>query len=372
MSSPKILVTGGPVHGYLDAVKIITNRFKGGMMAAIADDLNRTAEVIYLTVKGTRIPGDCCQVLYHDGIDDYMEQVLKLAPECDAVVLGAAVANLVPANSLKGKFPSHNYKEGDEFPIMFKIAPRVVNYVKKVAPKTKLFAFKLLSGVPHEELINAAHDIAIDSHAEAVFANDATDLEHKYAVTKEKSIIPMTLMDVATFIMDRVGEKHYSTEIYDWSGEDNSEEVGKAVLNMASLVGLYGALMHPVGKDDYVFGSLAARINGTNSFVTTTRGKKDLSDVALVKAVLEADHMVFASQKATLNAPLLDHVFKSLPNCEMIVHLHTFDESLPTLPYATPGTSGDTNREIKGAFNIEHHGIILPLDENFMVIKEQS
>jgi phosphopantothenoylcysteine synthetase/decarboxylase len=31
----KILITGGPVHAYLDPVKIITNKFKGGLMAEL-------------------------------------------------------------------------------------------------------------------------------------------------------------------------------------------------------------------------------------------------------------------------------------------------------------------------------------------------
>ena len=31
----KMLITGGPVHAYLDAVKIITNKFKGGLMAEL-------------------------------------------------------------------------------------------------------------------------------------------------------------------------------------------------------------------------------------------------------------------------------------------------------------------------------------------------
>ncbi|TSC83278.1 MAG: hypothetical protein G01um101419_108 [Parcubacteria group bacterium Gr01-1014_19] len=35
----RVLITGGPVHCYLDAVKIITNRFKGGLMAELAENL---------------------------------------------------------------------------------------------------------------------------------------------------------------------------------------------------------------------------------------------------------------------------------------------------------------------------------------------
>jgi len=34
-----VLITGGPVHAYLDDVKIITNRFKGGLMADLAEKM---------------------------------------------------------------------------------------------------------------------------------------------------------------------------------------------------------------------------------------------------------------------------------------------------------------------------------------------
>ena len=38
-------------------------------------------------------------VLYHDGFHDYMKQVLEMAPTVpNAVILGAAVANLIPMN----------------------------------------------------------------------------------------------------------------------------------------------------------------------------------------------------------------------------------------------------------------------------------
>src|ERR1035441_6034934 len=98
-----------------------------------------------------------------------MKQVVELAPKYDAVILGAAVANLIPVERFPGKFPSHNYKPGDIIPFSLKIAPRIIDEVKAVAPKTHLFGFKLLSGVPHDELISAAYGVLLESHATAVF-----------------------------------------------------------------------------------------------------------------------------------------------------------------------------------------------------------
>ena len=43
----KILITGGPVHAKLDAVKFVTNRFKGGLIADLADNMSNHAKVTY-------------------------------------------------------------------------------------------------------------------------------------------------------------------------------------------------------------------------------------------------------------------------------------------------------------------------------------
>src|SRR3989338_4353150 len=152
----RILVTGGPVHSNLDAVKIITNRFKGGLMVQLAESLlGFETQVSYLCGIGAQQPSPQARldVVMHEGFDDYRRKVLELAPDMDGVVLGAAVPNLIPAKPWQGKFPSHNYRPGDIISIDFMISPYVIEEVKKVAPGTQLFGFKLLSGANHEDLI---------------------------------------------------------------------------------------------------------------------------------------------------------------------------------------------------------------------------
>ena len=137
----KILITAGPVHAHLDAVKIITNKFKGGLISQLADDLHYNyycydAELHYVSASalGAKQPSYKTNAAFyeHKGFQDY-ERLVELAHKMDAIILGAAVANLIPAKPYAGKFPSHNYKEGEIIPIDFMIAPRVINKVKKVA-----------------------------------------------------------------------------------------------------------------------------------------------------------------------------------------------------------------------------------------------
>ena len=178
----KILVTGGPVHAKLDAVKFVTNRFKGGLMAKLADEIiEQGVHVTYLCSKGSKRPQGMghddeagnLEVVYHDGFHDYRAKVKEMAPEFDAVVLGAAVANLIPVAywgkpvsdgeshkhpkhslPLEGKFPSHNYEPGDSIEMEWQIAPRIIDEAKAVMKKgAHLFGFKLLGGVEHEAAV---------------------------------------------------------------------------------------------------------------------------------------------------------------------------------------------------------------------------
>ena len=361
----KILITGGPVHAHLDSVKIITNRFKGGLMAVLVEDLlEENVEVHYISSKAAVIPRGLPWNNGHEhlGFNDYKKKVLNMAPAFDAVVLGAAVCNLIPVKQIKGKFPSHNYKPGDIIPIDFTIAPRIIDEVKRVAPNTHLFGYKLLAGVPHEELIQAAYDIVLESRATCVFANDASNLERKFAVTKEGSEHEISYRDVSKFIMKIVNDKYYKTDLlsghvqYDSMLDDKTQE-------MISLVDRFKEKF--VEKNGYIFGTVALRVRTSDpdsiTFVTTARGKNEIKDFTVVSRVDHDERIVNANKKrATLNAPLLARIFELNPKVNVIVHYHDIKTGLKVLPYAPPGTERDSLRpdeDLMSDFEIENHGV---------------
>lgn len=349
MNDKKILITGGAVHGKLDDVKLITNKFKGGRIASLAMKLSKYYKVIYLTSKGSILPtGDNIDIIYHDGVYDYMEQVIKISPSCEAVILGGAIANLIPVEPFEGKFPSHNYKSGDIINIPFQIAPRIVDKVKEVAPYTKLFAYKLLSNVSYDELINAAYDIVLESKATAVFANDVTDLNTKYAVTKEKSIIPLKEENYHEFIIDAIEDEYFKTEI------TKANEIDSSLLNQFNTI--YEKYKDEFNREgDYLFGTIAIRTEN-NSFITTTRGKNEFEDIAYVSDVDFINKIVYSNKKASLNAPLLFNLFKNNPNINIIIHTHNEHKGYKTLKYSIPGTLRDSNIISSSNFNIQYHG----------------
>lgn len=361
----KILITGGPVHAHLDAVKIITNRFKGGLMADLADSLfDHGANVYYSCAPefGAKLP-KCRReipIISHNGFSEYQRLVLGVAPEMDAVILGAAVANLIPVKPFEGKFPSHNYKPGDIIPIDFTIAPRVIDEVKKVAPKTHLFGFKLLSGVPHEELIRAAYEIVTSSGATAVFANDEKNLQQVYAVTKERGVHPLRRNELTDWIREIINDEYYKTLfVENKSLLSTSVDIESKIRN---LIRKHAADFRRV-ENSMIFGTVAVRFH--SGFLTTGRGKKELDDIVYVSDVNHKKREVYVvgvPKKASLNAPLLARLFEN-PAVDHIVHYHKQEPSLVTAFYAPPGTVRDTERVNAASFNIEGHGCMLLFDK---------
>ena len=359
-----ILITGGPVHAYLDAVKIITNRFKGGLMCQLAEALaeHHDARVTYLCAPsaGAHVPStpgriERINVPKHKGFEDYRRQVLELAPSMDGIILGPAVANLIPVNPWQGKFPSHNYKPGDKIPIEFTIAQRVIDEVKRVAPSAQLFGFKLLSGVSHEELIHAAYGIVLEAKATAVIANDEHDLLRKFAVTKERGVHPLGQTELAAWIWEMLNDEYYRTET-----DIGTRHEFEVTAKLRSLIERYKSrFVH--AETGLIFGTVAVR--HWSGFLTTGRGKRELNSTAHVRRVDHEKRIVYAAHgaKASLNAPLFDRMFEN-PEVDAVVHYHEQVPGLPTYPYAPPGSVRDTNRPNAGSFNINEHGCILLFD----------
>ena len=358
----KILVTGGPVHAHLDSVKIITNRFKGGLMAELADNLSGLTEVTYLSPAklGSTLPKNQdkrINLIEHSGFEDYMRIVLEIAPQMDAVILGAAVVNLIPTKPFKGKFPSHNYKPGDVIPIDFTIAPRVIDEVKKVVPRTHLFGFKLLDHVPHSELVSAAYDIVLNSGATAVFANDAAILNQVYAVTKERGVHPLLRCELVNWIWQMLNDEYYKTEVF-----ESRFVPSESHFRIQGIIEKFADRFTTV-ENGMIFGTVAVRYG--NGFLTTGRGKRELNDIVHVVNVTHDNRIVIIAgpRKASLNAPLLAKIFEN-PSVEYIVHYHEQEKGLPSFPYAPPGTMRDSDRPNHISFNIQEHGCMLLFDKD--------
>lgn len=187
-----------------------------------------------------------------------------------------------------------------------------------------------------------------------------------YVLTKERSIFEID--DIDNFIESFNKDIYYKTIV-----DSNNYIVNEKDLSLYyEYIDKYrDIMMKNVYGDKYIFGSVAIRSD--NGFITTLRGKENLDDYTYVSKVDHVNHCVYVNgNKATLNAPLLDYLFKN-KFVKAIAHInHEYDESLPYFDYYFPGTVKDSIRDNISSFNIKYHGVIYLFDKYGNVIKEES
>lgn len=181
-------------------------------------------------------------------------------------------------------------------------------------------------------------------------------------LTKEKSLFEIN--NEQQFINEFEQDIYYKTIISNQNiiVNENDLKIYKEYIQKYKdimLKNIYG--------DKYIFGSVA--VKAENGFITTIRGKENLNDYTIVNSVDHTNHTLnVTNKKATLNAPLLDYLFKN-DKVKVIVHInHEFDDKLLYYDYAFPGTVRDSIRDNKSSFNIEHHGVIYLFDKDGKLI----
>ena len=176
----------------------------------------------------------------------------------------------------------------------------------------------------------------------------------EYVLTKEKSIIP--IHNTKEFIDKYKNDIYYRTHIIDYDINININDLKLYY----SYINKYRNELTNKKYDKYLFGCIAIKTD--NGFITTIRGKEDLDEYTVVTSVDHDKHIVTVNnKKATLNAPLLDNIFKN-KKIKVIVHLHEFDNKLPYYEYAFPGTVKDSFRNNNTSFNIRYHGLFYLFD----------
>ena len=161
----RVLVTAGPVYGPLDSNKIVSNRVRGIWAVRFARWLVDRGNLVTLflpdILKDTvgkanqdSLPG--LTLLYHKGFDSYMGQCISLAETHHAAVMAAAVVNWSPSCPVKGKLSTDGYEEGAEINIPFRLAPSVINRMRRANTQLTLIGCKMLVGADDSQLLGAA------------------------------------------------------------------------------------------------------------------------------------------------------------------------------------------------------------------------
>ena len=99
----------------------------------------------------------------------------------------------------------------DDLIIHMKRSPKVISSIKEASPETILVGFKLLSGVPHEELIDVGYRLLEKNHCDFVMANDLKEigdgLHRGYLIHRDRTYDTMdTKVEIAEMILKRTME----------------------------------------------------------------------------------------------------------------------------------------------------------------------
>lgn len=185
---------------------------------------------------------------------------------------------------------------------------------------------------------------------------DVNDVLH--VLTKEKSLF--NINNEQQFINSCEQDIYYKTIIDNKSISINKNDLNIYIVYMQKYKDI---MQKNIYGDKYIFGSVAVKTD--KGFITTIRGKENLNEYTIVTNVNHKNHTLnVINVKATLNAPLLDYLFKN-EKVKVIVHInHEYDDKLPYYDYAFPGTVKDSIRDNKTSFNVKYHGIIYLFDKN--------
>ena len=227
----KIVITAGGTSERIDDVRTITNSSTGSLGFAIGTAFIKEEaieKIYYLHGKRAVWPEDEKVVpIEIGGVMDLLENLTRVLTEdkIDAVIHAMAVSDymvhqVTTLDKLMGtEDPEHAQdlsgnkisSDIDDLIIHMKRSPKVISTIKQTSPETTLVGFKLLSGVPHEELIDVGYRLLQKNDCDFVMANDLREIGngmHKgYLIHKDKTYDSMnTNEEIAAMIVRRVLE----------------------------------------------------------------------------------------------------------------------------------------------------------------------
>ena len=228
----KIVITAGGTSERIDDVRTITNSSTGSLGFAIGNafkEVDEIEKIYYLRGKRAVWPEDAkVEPVEIGGVLDLKENLTRILQEdtIDAVIHAMAVSDymvhqVTTLDKLMGtEDPGHAQdlsgnkisSDIDDLIIHMKRSPKVISIIKETSPDTTLVGFKLLSGVPHEELIDVGYRLLQKNNCDFVMANDLREIGrdfHKgYLIHKDKSYDSMnTNEEIAQMIVRRVLEE---------------------------------------------------------------------------------------------------------------------------------------------------------------------
>ena len=227
----KIIITAGGTSEKIDDVRTITNSSTGRLGYAIGKTFtekygDKIDKIYYLHGLRAAYPEhELVEPVAIGGVMDLKAALEKLLTEekIDVVVHAMAVSDYIvkevtTLDKIRGVEDPENKadlsgnkisSDIDDPVIHMKKSPKVISLIKPLSPETTLVGFKLLSNVPHEELIDVGYHLMQKNDCDFVMANDlkeiGKDYHRGYLIHKDRSYDTMeTNEEIADMIARRV------------------------------------------------------------------------------------------------------------------------------------------------------------------------
>lgn len=210
-STPRIVITAGPTHEPIDAVRYLANRSSGRLGEALTlDALRRRWDVTLLIGPiNTRADYTHACVERFTTTSDLQKLLALYAPRCDVLVMSAAVADYRPVQPIAGE----KLRRGDG-PISLELEP-TPDLLAEVAARRR--PGQLLVGFALEKRHGMLESARDKLHRKGIDAIVANPLETMGAQTIDAALLwrdgrtqtpagPLSKADFATWLLDRIEE----------------------------------------------------------------------------------------------------------------------------------------------------------------------
>ena len=183
MKNLKILVTCGPTYVPIDDVRVISNRSSGEMGHLIAQEfIGQGAKVTLIEGAVTHAwSSQQVKIIKYQFFDE-LAKILnaELKKAYDAVIHAAAVSDFKVTKIVKGKIDSTK-----SFSLKLTPTVKLIDNIKKIAPKTFLVGFKLKS----DHLFKEAQGLFHKAHCDLVVANSLKNGYRGFIVDQQGQIL---------------------------------------------------------------------------------------------------------------------------------------------------------------------------------------
>lgn len=154
-ATPRLLITAGPTYEPIDAVRFIGNRSSGRLGSALADHAAQAGWSVRLLLGPNAVhpSDDRVEVIRFGSCADLESKLGTLLPQCDTLVMAAAVADYRPVPEeidLQGK----RRREGGNLSIELESTPDLLAGCSKNARQDQLLVGFALE--PRDRLIESA------------------------------------------------------------------------------------------------------------------------------------------------------------------------------------------------------------------------